>query len=384
MINNLIKFVQDTYQTKEFIPLHAPSFNGNELKYVSDTISSTFVSSVGRYVDDFEQSIESFTQAPKAVATVNGTAALHTALYMAGVASGDLVITQALTFVATCNVLYHMGAEPIFVDVSKKSLGLCPLAVEKYLAENAILDERGCVHKDTDQRIKAIVPMHTFGHPVELDELMAVCSKWNLFLIEDAAESLGSFYKGRHTGTLGDFGALSFNGNKIITTGGGGIVLCKNITQGLRTKHVTTTAKVPHEYEFFHDEPGFNYRMPNLNAALGCAQMERLPNFLEQKRKLARRYKILFEGSDFLFCEEPEYGKSNYWLNAVLCPDKKSREEFIKKTNAAGVMTRPVWKLMHRLPMYTYALRADLTASEWIEAHLVNIPSSPLPLGNSL
>jgi len=378
MTKTIVGFVRDIYQTNEFIPLHAPSFDGNELEYVSETINSTFVSSVGKFVDEFEQKIESFTGSSKAVATVNGTAALHAALYMAGVKQGDLVITQALTFVATCNALYHMGAEPVFVDVSKKSLGLCPKALDEYLQAHAVIDERGCIHKQSQKRIRAVVPMHTFGHPVELDEMALVCQKWKLKLVEDAAESLGSFYKGKHTGTVGEFAALSFNGNKIITTGGGGMVLCRDLEDGKHTKHITTTAKVPHPYEFYHDEPGFNYRMPNLNAALGCAQMEALPRYLEQKRQLAAQYRAFFANSEFIFVQEPEYAQSNYWLNAVICPDKASRDLLIKTTNDKGVMTRPLWQLMNRLPMFKNAMRGDLSVSEWLEGHLVNLPSSPV------
>jgi aminotransferase in exopolysaccharide biosynthesis len=378
--NAIVEFVRDTYQTQDFIPLHAPAFNGNEKQYVLETIESTFVSSVGKFVDDFERHIEAYTGTAKAVATVNGTAALHAALYMAGVRPGDLVITQALTFVATCNALYHMGAEPVFVDVSSVSLGLCPKALAAYLDEFAELTEQGCVHKQTRQAIRAVVPMHTFGHPVELDELIAVCQKWQIALVEDAAESLGSFYKGRHTGTLGDFGAVSFNGNKIITTGGGGMVLCKDAKSGAHTKHVTTTAKVPHPFEFYHDEPGFNYRMPNLNAALGCAQMEVLDSYLAQKRVLADKYQALFAGSEYQFVTEPEYAQSNYWLNAIICPDAAARDALLKQTNDAGVMTRPIWQLMHRLPMFANAKRGDLTQSEYIEARLVNLPSSPVSL----
>ncbi|EKO3861127.1 LegC family aminotransferase [Vibrio harveyi] len=376
----IVEFVRDTYKTDEFIPLHAPTFDGNEKAYVMETIESTFVSSVGKFVDDFERKIEAYTGTAKAVATVNGTAALHAALYMADVQRGDLVITQALTFVATCNALYHMGAEPVFVDVSPVSLGLCPKAADAFLEENAEVTDVGCIHKKTGRRIKAVVPMHTFGHPVELDELVAVCLKWNITLVEDAAESLGSFYKGKHTGTIGDFGAVSFNGNKIITTGGGGMVLCKTQELGARTKHVTTTAKVPHPYEFFHDEPGFNYRMPNLNAALGCAQMEVIQQYLKQKRLLAEGYKNFFKGTDFNFVTEPEYAKSNYWLNAIVCPDKESREEVLACTNGSGVMTRPIWQLMHRLPMFENAIRGDLTYSEFIEAHLINLPSTPVEI----
>ena len=382
MHKKLIKFVQDTYETTEFIPLHAPTFAGNEKEYVNNTLDSTFVSSVGKYVDQFEQQIEAYTGTAKAIATVNGTAALHTALYMAGVKSDDLVITQALTFVATCNALYHMGAEPVFVDVSKVSLGLCPIALECYLEENAFINNDGfSQHKVSHQVFRAVVPMHTFGHPVELDELIAVCSKWNITLVEDAAESLGSFYKGQHTGTFGAFSAVSFNGNKVITTGGGGMVLCKSFYEGMHTKHITTTAKVPHPYEFFHDEAGFNYRLPNINAALGCAQMEVLTTFLAKKRELALSYKHFFKDSDFKFIEEPEYAKSNYWLNAIICPDIASRESLIQQTNANGVMTRPIWKLMHRLPMFESAKRGDLSSSEWIESCLVNIPSSPVSNG---
>ncbi|CAK2057013.1 putative aminotransferase [Vibrio crassostreae] len=377
---SIVEFVRDTYKTDEFIPLHAPTFNGNEKAYVMETIESTFVSSVGKFVDDFERKIEAYTGAAKAVATVNGTAALHAALYMADVQRGDLVITQALTFVATCNALYHMGAEPIFVDVSPVSLGLCPKAVDAFLSEHAEVTKTGCIHKNTGKRIKAVVPMHTFGHPVELDELVAVCLKWNLVLVEDAAESLGSFYKGKHTGTIGDVSAVSFNGNKIITTGGGGMVLCKTQELGARTKHVTTTAKVPHPYEFFHDEPGFNYRMPNLNAALGCAQMEVIEQYLIQKRSLANQYISLFEGTDINFVVEPKYAISNYWLNAIICPDVELREHILQETNAAGVMTRPIWKLMHRLPMFENAMCGDLTQSEFIEAHLINLPSTPVEI----
>lgn len=379
MNKRLVSFVRDIYQTNDFIPLHAPTFSGNEKAYVTDTIDSTFVSSVGKYVEKFEKQIEIYTGATKAVATVNGTAALHTALYMAGVKAGDLVITQALTFVATCNALYHMGAQPIFIDVSKVSLGLSPRATEEYLELNAKLNsDNECIHIKTGKKIKAIVPMHTFGHPVELDELLAVCMKWNLVLVEDAAESLGAFYKGKHTGTIGDFSAISFNGNKIITTGGGGMLLCRNLEAGNHARHITTTAKVPHPYEYFHDEPGFNYRLPNLNAALGCAQMEVLPHLLQQKRILAEQYKTFFSGGDFQFINEPEYAQSNYWLNAIICPDIKSRNLLLKETNKQGVMTRPMWQLMHRLPMFKDSLKGDLSVSESFEALLINLPSSPI------
>ncbi len=377
-MDSLIKFIRCLYKTNDSIPLHAPRFNGHEKQYVNNAIESTFVSSVGEYVDQFEERIKTYTGTAKAVSTVNGTAALHTSFYMAGIKPGDLVVTQALTFVATCNALHHMGAEPIFVDVSLDTLGLCPKATEEYLEENAILNASDqCVHKETGRHIKAVVPMHTFGHPVELDELICICKKWNLSLIEDAAESLGSYYKGKHTGTMGEFGVLSFNGNKIITTGGGGIVLCSLEGAGERAKHITTTAKKPHPYKFFHDEAGFNYRMPNLNAALGCAQIEVLPEYIQQKRAIASKYKEFFKDSEIQFFQEPKYCESNYWLNAVICPDKESRTELLKSTNRKGVMTRPIWTLMHRLPMYENANKGSLTNSEFLENRVVSLPSSP-------
>lgn len=379
MQEQLINLVREIYSTNEFIPLHAPSFHGNEQAYLAETINSTFVSSVGKFVDDFEAKVQDFTQANRAIATVNGTAALNTALNLADVKAGELVITQALTFVATCNALYHMGAKPVFIDIELNSFGLCSNALSEWLHENATLDNDGqCRHKQSDAAIKAVMPMHTFGHPVQIDEMLAICKEWNLTLIEDAAESLGSYYKGKHTGTLGRFGALSFNGNKVITTGGGGMLLCQNDNDGIRAKHITTTAKVPHAYEFYHDEPGFNYRMPNLNAALGCAQMEQLETKLISKRAIAKRYEAFFDDSEFQFVKEPEYARSNYWLNAVLCPNLESRNQLLEATNVQGVMTRPVWQLMHRLPMFADSLRGSLANSEWAEARLVNLPSSPI------
>lgn len=376
------QFVRDIYKTDQFIPLHEPRFVGNEKQYVLDTIDSTFVSSVGAFVTDFEEKVQTYTGCTRAIATVNGTAALHTALLMAGVKREDIVITQALTFVATCNALSYIGATPLFTDVSLKTLGLCPKALDLYLSENAFKDNEGlCRHKVSNQRISAVVPMHTFGHPVELDELIAVTTKWNIALVEDAAESLGSYYKNRHTGTFGTISALSFNGNKVITTGGGGMVMCQDAELGARTKHITTTAKIPHPYEFFHDENGFNYRMPNLNAALGCAQMENLPNFLEKKRKLAHDYQDFFANSDVRFVTEPENCQSNYWLNAIICPDKAHRDQVLKQTNDHKVMTRPIWTLMTRLPMYDNALQGDLSNSIWLEERVINIPSS-VPLGS--
>lgn len=381
MFDSLIKFIRDQYQTYDFIPLHAPVFRGRERELVSDTIDSTFVSSVGVYVDMFEEGIAKFTGSPRAVAVVNGTAALHVALKLVDVVPGDLVITQSLTFVATCNAISYCGADPLFVDVDRHTLGLSPAAVEAWLAENALIDDRGeCRTRVGHRRIRACLPMHTFGHPVELDELTAVCKRWHLILVEDAAESLGSYYKGRHTGNFGMVGVLSFNGNKIMTTGGGGVLLAGEVI-GKRAKHLTTTAKVPHAYEFVHDEIGYNYRMPNLNAALGCAQLAQLPSFVSSKRALAARYIEFFIGTDLQPVVEPRGCCSNYWLNSVVCQDIQQRDALLTSTNNAGVMTRPIWALMTRLPIYKHALRGPMENAEWLEARLVNLPSSVPPQG---
>lgn len=381
MFDSLIRFVREQYRTKDFIPLHAPVFNGRERELVLDTIDSTFVSSVGAYVDRFEKDMAAFTSSPRAVAVMNGTAALHIALKLADVQPGDLVVTQSLTFVATCNAIAYCSAEPLFVDVDRHTLGLSPSALDAWLSEHALIDDYGdCRTHVGHRRIRACVPMHTFGHPVMLDELVAVCERWHLVLVEDAAESLGSYYKGHHTGNFGKIGVLSFNGNKIMTTGGGGMVLTDEAT-GQRAKHLTTTAKIPHPYEFVHDEVGYNYRLPNLNAALGCAQLEQLPAFLESKRELATRYIEFFKGSNLQPIVEPADCRSNYWLNGVICQDGAQRDVLLRLTNDAGVMTRPIWTLMTRLPLYTQALRGPLDNAEWLEARVVNLPSSVLPLG---
>ncbi len=362
-----------------FIPLQAPVVRGRERERGLYTIDSTFVSSVGAYVDRFERDTASFCASPRAVAVMNGTAALHISLVLAGVERGDLVVTQSLTFVATCNAIAYCGAQPLFIDVDRRTLGLSPAALDAWLQEHALIDDAGdCRTRDGHRRIRACVPMHTFGHPVELDGLVEVCARWRLVLIEDAAESLGSYYKGRHTGTFGRIGVLSFNGNKIMTTGGGGMVLADE-ELGKRAKHLTTTAKIPHPYEFFHDEVGYNYRMPNLNAALGCAQLEQLPAFLESKRTLAQRYIQFFEGADLQPIVEPKHCQSNYWLNGVICEGPEQRDALLKATNDAGVMTRPIWALMTRLPANANALCGPLDNAQWLEARVVNLPSSVLP-----
>jgi aminotransferase in exopolysaccharide biosynthesis len=377
MYAELIEFMQDEFRTTGSIPLHAPSFGEQEKRYLCETIDSTYVSSIGQFVTRFERDIATFTGSPGAVATVNGTAALHAALTMADVKVNDLVLTQPLTFVATCNAIRYCGAEPVFIDVDLATLGLSPAAVSQWLDGHAFLDDDGYCRLRSDGRIiKACLPMHTFGHPVDLDGLIALCNQWQIALIEDAAEALGSFYHEQHVGTLGDFGTLSFNGNKIITTGGGGMILMPAGSEN-RVRHLVTTAKIPHPYEFFHDALGFNYRMPNLNAALGCAQLESLPDFLTSKRELAHRYERYFIDSHLTFVKEPAGCRSNYWLNAVICEDPEDRNLLLEETNAQGVLTRPVWSLMNRLPMYRDALRGPLPNAEWLEQRLVNLPSSP-------
>lgn len=376
MSNQLIRFVRDYFGTNEFIPLHAPVFPGREKEYVADTIESTFVSSVGAYVDRFERDMANYTGSPKAVATVNGTAALHIALKLAGVEAGDLVITQPLTFVATCNAIAYCNAEPVFIDVDRDTLGLSAKAMEAWLDEHAKLDSEGVCRTRADNKVvRACVPMHTFGHPADLDGLVSVTRRWNIALVEDAAESLGSYYKGKHTGTFGALGTLSFNGNKIMTTGGGGMILAGEAL-ATRAKHLTTTAKKPHPFEYIHDELGYNYRLPNLNAALGCAQLEQLDTFVEAKRALAAAYDAFFSGTNLEFVKEPADCRSNYWLNAVICEDKAHRDELLESTNQQGIMTRPIWALMNHLAMYQSCRRGDLSNSEWLEARVVNLPSS--------
>lgn len=379
MFESLIRFIREQYLSDAFIPLHAPVFPGREREYVLDTIESTFVSSVGAYVDRFERDMAAYTNSPRAVATVNGTAALHIALKLAGVQEGELVITQPLTFVATCNAIAYCNAEPIFIDVDRHTLGLSPTAMQAWLSEHAYIGDDGlCRAKADGKVIRACVPMHTFGHPADLDGLVAVCSHWQITLVEDAAESLGSFYKGRHTGTFGSLGTLSFNGNKIITTGGGGMILTNEVI-GVRAKHLTTTAKQSHPYEYIHDEVGYNYRLPNLNAALGCAQLEQLDAIITNKRELAKRYAEQLNGGELQFVTEPADCRSNYWLNAVICNSRAQRDSLLKETNDKQVMTRPIWALMNHLTMYAHCRKGDLSNAEWLEERIVNLPSSVLP-----
>lgn len=375
-IGNTIDFVRNIYQTDKFIPLHEPRFRGNERKYVLDTIDSTFVSSVGAYVDQFEVMMQDITTANKAIAVVNGTASLHIAMQLAGVGSGDEVITQALTFVATANAIAYIGAKPVFIDVDLDTMGLSPRALESFLEEFAQVRDNQCYNKKTGKRIAACVPMHTFGFPVHIDELIRVCDTWCIPIIEDAAESLGSYYKGKHTGSFGLLGTFSFNGNKTVTCGGGGAIITNDVEIGTRAKFITTTAKRPHPYEFYHEELGYNYRMPNLNAALACAQLEQLDVLLQSKRQIAQEYISFFKGEGIKFREETKDTRANYWLMCVELQDRMERDAFLKETNEAGVMTRPIWQLMYRLPMYKDCQRDEQINAEFLEDRIVNIPSS--------
>ncbi|MDO8438149.1 MAG: LegC family aminotransferase [Nitrosomonadaceae bacterium] len=364
---------------KGMIALHEPEFTGNESALVQDCLDSTFVSSVGKYVEQFEAALAEYTGAKHVIAVVNGTAALHIALKLAGVQSQDEVLLPALSFVATANAVSHSGAVPHFVDSSLDTMGIDPIALAEYLSATAEPTSDGLRNRHTGRRIAAIVPMHTYGHPVDMATLMEVANRHKLAVVEDAAESLGSTYQGRHTGTFGKLGTLSFNGNKIITTGGGGAILTNDTELARHAKHLTTTAKRPHRWEFFHDEVAWNYRLPNLNAALGCAQMERLPDFLARKRELANRYQTAFSRlSGIRFVAEPVQSRSNYWLNTVQLevPEMNIRDQMLAATNAAGYQCRPTWILLHKLPMYTDCPHAPLPVAEQLEASLINLPSS--------
>lgn len=375
-IPKTIAFIRDLYGEKEaFIPLHAPTFAGNEKKYLEECIDTTFVSSVGKFVDLFEQKVAEYTAAKYAVVCVNGTNALHIALKLSGVEEGDMVITQPLTFIATTNAIVYAGAVPAFVDVDKDTMGLSPTSLERFLQDNAQLRNGTCYHKQTGRRIKACLPMHTFGHACRIEEILAICEHYHIAVVEDAAEAMGSYYKGKHLGTFAPIGAISFNGNKTITTGGGGMILTNDETIAHRAKHLTTQAKLPHAWEFVHDEIGYNYRMPNINAALGVAQLEQLNGFLANKRATAEAYKAYFEKQGIAFFAERENEKCNYWLNAIILKDKEERNAFLTEANAQGVMSRPIWQLMNRLPMFVNCERGDLSNAEWLEARVVNIPS---------
>lgn len=377
IFEEIIAFVKDKFPHQDFIPLHMPVFNGNEKKYLIDTIDSTYVSSVGIYVSRFEEMMCSITGARHAVAIVNGTNALHMALLLAGVEQTDEVLSQSLTFIATCNAISYIGAKPVFVDIDKDTLGMSPVSLSDYIKNNTVAGSDGFTYnKRSGRRIKACVPMHTFGFPCRIDEIAEICERYNITLIEDAAESIGSTYKNKHTGVFGQIGTFSFNGNKTVTCGGGGAIVTNDAVIAKKAKHLATQAKVQHPWAFVHDAVGYNYRMPNLNAALACAQLEQLDFFVKNKRELAAEYQSFFREKQLDCICEIAGAKANYWLNAILFNELEEREAFLGYANSNGVMSRPVWELMHRLPMFIDAEKADLATSEWVADRLVNIPSS--------
>lgn len=377
MFDKIISFIKTRYPEEIPVPLHAPRLDGNEKKYLGDCIDSTFVSYVGHFVGMFEKQLQDYTGANHAVAVVNGTSALHLALLMVGVLPGDEVVTQPLSFVATANAISYCGAFPVFVDVEKTTLGLDPDALSGFLGAHAEIKKDGfCYNKRSGRKIAACVPVHTFGHPCRMDRLMKICSSYGLPVVEDAAEGMGSLFQGRHLGTFGDLGVLSFNGNKPVTTGGGGAVLTNDQMLATRVKHISTTAKTPHAWEFYHDQIGYNNRMPNINAAVGCAQMEKFPRFLENKRETADAYSTFFNELGIPFVTEPPEARSNYWLNAIIMEDRKTRNDFLRYANDNLVQARPVWTLMTRLPMFSHCQHGPLEIAQQLEDRLVNIPSS--------
>ena len=379
MFDDFINFVRKIYSTKDTVPLHRPQFSGNEMEYIIDTIKSTYVSSVGHYVDDFEKAVADYTKSTFAIATVNGTSALHIALMLAGVKNGDEVITQSLTFVATCNAIRYCNADPVFVDVSKDTLSLSEQSMKFFLEENCEIRNDGfCWNKNTNKIVRACLPMHTYGFPAELDSISNLCKDYNINLVEDAAESLGSMYKDQHTGTVGKISAISFNGNKIITTGGGGMLITDDKILAEKAKHLTTTSKIKHKWVFEHDEVGYNYRLPNLNAALGLAQIQMLPKILESKRNISEKYFEWGKKNGMEFIKDRKYTKSNFWLNTAITNSLSERNMMLEQTNNSGVITRPVWTPMHKMKIYEKFEKIDLSNTEWLYDRLVNVPSSPI------
>jgi len=386
-INELIDFIKKLYTPKYisdrekniegiFVPLHEPKFPGDEKKYLLETIDSTFVSSVGAFVDRFEKDMSSLTQTKRSVALVNGTSALQISLILAGVKSNDEVLTQALTFVATANSIAYIGAKPVFLDVDKDTMGLSPSSLEEFLIENAEIKNDGCYNKITKAKISACVPMHTFGFMCRIDKIVKICKKWRIPVIEDAAESLGSLYKGKPSGSFGLLSAFSLNGNKIITSGGGGAITTNNEAIADQAKHLTTTAKIPHKWEYFHDRVGYNYRMPNLNAALACAQLEKLDLIKNSKKDVYNQYQSFLDNKGINLVNVPEDTEWNYWLISILLDNKDDRNLFLKETNQNGIMTRPIWQLMYRLPAFKNCQRDNQKNAEYLEERIVNIPSS--------
>lgn len=379
--NELIKLIRELYNNPDgIITLHEPLFNGNEKKYLEECIDTTYVSSIGKFVDKFEDEIAKYTGAKRAVACVNGTSALHLALKLIGVEQGHAVITQPLTFVATANAISYCNALPIFLDVDLDTMGLSPKSLLSFLENQTYFDKHKnkSFHKSTNKPISACIPMHTFGYPVKIDEIIEICLSYNIPVIEDAAESLGSFYKGKHTGTFGKIGVLSFNGNKIITTGGGGMLLFQDEEIAKKAKHLSTQAKVPHTWEFVHDEIGYNYRMPNINAAIGVAQLENLKYILASKKQISHKYKNFFINTDITFFSEPENSEANNWLNCILLKDRNARDEFIQYTNNNNILTRPIWQLLNKLNIFNKCYTDELKNAQWLENRVVNLPSSAI------
>ncbi len=374
-LKDFVEFSREIYG-KDYIPLHRPIFEGNEKLYLNECIDSNFVSSVGKKVTEFEKNIAKYTGTKYAVATVNGTAALQVAIELSGVSAGDEVITQPLTFIATCNAISYAGATPNFVDVDRKTMGMSPTSLNKFLTKNCKIIKNKTINKVTGKIISACIPMHTFGIPCRIKEIKEICKEWGIPLIEDAAESLGSFVGNNHTGTFGEMATLSFNGNKLITTGGGGMIITNNKKLASKAKYITTTAKVPHEYKFIHDEVGYNFRLPNLNASLGCAQLERINDFLIEKEKVAKKWSSFFYQYNIKLVSTPSNNKQNHWLNTIILDSKKERDSFLKYTNKNGVMTRPVWELMPDLIMYKDCQNDGINNAKWLRDRVINIPSS--------
>jgi aminotransferase in exopolysaccharide biosynthesis len=372
----IVNRIKNLYPESDPVLLHCPEFLGNEKKYLAECIDTKYVSYVGRFVADMEDKIREITAAKHAVALVNGTAALHILLLAVGVKPGDEVITQSLSFAATAAAIVHAGGVPVFIDVERETLGMSPESLESFLRKNAEMKNGKCINKTTGRQIKVIIPMHTFGHPVRIDRIKELCNEFSLMLIEDTAESLGSFYQGKHTGTFGKAAILSFNGNKLVTTGGGGMVITDDEAVANRVRHLSTTAKRPHRWEFYHDEAGYNLRMPSLNAAIGLAQLEYFNTILLNKRETSRLYKQFFDSIGVRFITEPPDAKSNYWLNAILFNNRSERDEFLEYSNDNGVQTRPAWTLLYKLPPYQGCQYMETPNAEYIEDRLVNIPSS--------
>jgi perosamine synthetase len=376
MFESSVSFIRNLFPKEDFIPLHTPQFDEKEKELLCECIDSTFVSSVGKFVGLFEQKVANFTGAKHAIALVNGTQALFLALKLANVRRETEVITQSLTFIATANTISYAGATPIFLDVDRDTFGLSPKALSDFLEKNTIQKNGCCWNRITEKQITACIPMHTFGHPCRIEEIKQLCENHNIFLVEDSAESLGSYYRQKHTGRFGKLGIFSFNGNKIITTGGGGMIITDDEDLAQKAKHLSTTAKENHPWEFIHNEIGFNYRMPNINAALGVAQMEKLPNYIKSKRELTQLYKDFFASENIKFLKEPDNCHSNYWLNAVILKDKIERDHFLKVTNNHAIMTRCLWRPMHMLPMFRDCQTDALGNTEYLYNRVVNIPSS--------